>query len=64
MTLDPARVEQVARAMCSAFGADPDQIVPATGYKNAPLIPRWRHEQEWAIRHLAAQQALTENGAA
>lgn len=51
-------IEKVSRAMASALGVDPDELVPATGYANAPLIPFWQKQREWAIRHLAAHYEL------
>ncbi len=57
---DKSLVERVARAMVVAFGKDPDELRPATGYSDAQMIPRWWHEIEWAKRHIAANAALSE----
>lgn len=53
------RIEHVARAMSAAFGENPDEMRPATGYQGAPLVPKWRLHDEWARRHLAAHALLS-----
>ncbi len=47
---DDPEIEKLARAMCVGFKTWPDELVPDNGYPNAPLVPRWWKEIEWAIR--------------
>lgn len=51
MTPKDALIEKMARAAVVAFGHDPDELVPATGYDDAPMIPRWYQEWEFAARY-------------
>lgn len=53
-----SKVEFVARAMATAAGNDPDELRPATGYRDAPLVPYWHLYREWAVSHIAAHDAL------
>lgn len=53
-------VEYLARAICKARKADPDEQVPSTGYKNAKLVPLWWFHQDFAMNYLACVQAEIE----
>lgn len=54
---DP-EVERLARAAVVARGADPDEMIPDSGYSNAPLGPRWWHFQDAAHDFLAMWRAM------
>lgn len=56
---DEEIIERLAREMCIARGIDPDRMRPATGYENAPTIPSWHIEAEWAQRALVAHRVLS-----
>lgn len=58
ITLDPEKIEAVARMMAHALGRDPDEVVPSSGYSDANMIPYWRMQTEWALRFIAAYQTM------
>lgn len=56
--ISDGEVQAVARAFCKAFGHDPDEIVPWSGYEDSPSFPRWQKEAEWALRCIVAIRVL------
>lgn len=53
------KVERVARGMATRRGRDPDELVPATGYSDAEMVPRWHKEVEWAERLVLGLSAIS-----
>jgi hypothetical protein len=52
-----ADVEKLARSICEEYGADPDKMIPDSGYSDAVLVPRWWKFQDDAIKFIAMMRA-------
>jgi hypothetical protein len=58
-----ADVERLAKRMCEKLGTDPLSLIPDNGYTDAPLIPRWWTQQEYAARFIAAREFFASEAA-
>lgn len=54
-------IEKVARAMAIAMGRDPDELHTIGMDEARRTVPYWVMQREWAIRHLAAQEVLSQS---
>lgn len=57
-TLDPQKIECVARMMAHALGRDPDEIVPSTTYDDGRMVPYWHLQVEQARRFIAGYETM------
>lgn len=58
ITIDPRKIEVVARMMTYAMGLDPDKKVPAPYFADARLVPTWHLHVDFARRFIAGYQTM------